>query len=1127
MGVPKTYIMNFFKIPTLVIVTLFLSLASCQQDEKDSSTINQTRAKNIKLFELKTSAQTGITFNNTITETEQINNLIYDAVHQGGGVAAADFNNDGMIDLFFTGNMSLDRLYINKGNLKFEDITNTANVNKGDNWSTGVAVADVNNDGWMDIYVCKFLLENVEQRKNHLYINNGDLTFTESAEKYGIADIGYGINANFFDYDKDGWLDLYIANQPPNHAAVKKQLKGKKDTKYTDRLYKNNGDGTFTDVTRAAGITNYSFTLSATVGDINNDGWLDIYVACDYEEPDMMFINNGDGTFTNKANEALKHMSNFSMGADLADINNDGWLDIYTADMVADDNRRLKTNMSGMNPKKFWGLANAGYHYQYMFNALQLNNGNGTFSEIAQIAGVSQTDWSWSPLFADFDNDGYKDLIVTNGNMRDTRHNDMRTRVAAYQAQKRKEAEAQGVAYKPNLMEIVEMAPQEKLSNYIYKNNGDLTFTRKTKDWGLDTKSWSNGAAYADLDNDGDLDLIINNINDPVFLYENKASNIKLNNYLRVKLIGNGNNRHAIGSRVIITYDETQQMMELSPVRGFISTSECMIHFGVGDKKSIDKLEVRWPDGSFTVLKNVKTNQVIDIQKKNTVNVSIAAPQPKPLFKDVTESSGINFVHQENDFDDYRREILLPHKMSTLGPCLAVADVNNDKLDDFFIGGPSGQAGILYLQQRGGSFTMANTSPWSADIKSEDVGALFFDADGDGDQDLYIVSGGNDFVEGSNYLQDRLYLNDGKGHFSKANNALPKMISSGSKATAGDFDNDGDLDLFVGGRQIPGKYGYAGRSYLLKNDKGKFTDVTDEVAPAIAEIGMVTDGVWIDYDKDGDTDLVVLGEWMPISFFENNNGKLNNVTEEKGFENSTGWWNCITATDIDNDGDIDFIAGNLGLNIKYKASENQPFKAYIKDFDGDNTNDVYLGYYDKDGVCYPVRGRQCSSQQLNFITTDFPNYESFAAASIDEVLGDRRDGALLHEAKIFESVIIINNGEGGFEIQPLPNEAQISPIFGALVYDWNNDQINDLFVAGNYYNREVETTRSDAGIGCVLIGNKETSFRALHPVVTGIYAANDVRAVELIMDDQGRPLILIANNNGPMQVYRLNRGELN
>jgi len=703
----------------------------------------------------------------------------------------------------------------------------------------------------------------------------------------------------------------------------------------------------------------------------------------------------------------------------------------------------------------------------------------------------------------------------------------MRTRVAAYQAQKRKEAEAQGVAYKPNLMEIVEMAPQEKLSNYIYKNNGDLTFTRKTKDWGLDTKSWSNGAAYADLDNDGDLDLIINNINDPVFLYENKASNIKLNNYLRVKLIGNGNNRHAIGSRVIITYDETQQMMELSPVRGFISTSECMIHFGVGDKKSIDKLEVRWPDGSFTVLKNVKTNQVIDIQKKNTVNVSIAAPQPKPLFKDVTESSGINFVHQENDFDDYRREILLPHKMSTLGPCLAVADVNNDKLDDFFIGGPSGQAGILYLQQRGGSFTMANTSPWSADIKSEDVGALFFDADGDGDQDLYIVSGGNDFVEGSNYLQDRLYLNDGKGHFSKANNALPKMISSGSKATAGDFDNDGDLDLFVGGRQIPGKYGYAGRSYLLKNDKGKFTDVTDEVAPAIAEIGMVTDGVWIDYDKDGDTDLVVLGEWMPISFFENNKGKLNNVTEEKGFENSTGWWNCITATDIDNDGDIDFIAGNLGLNIKYKASENQPFKAYIKDFDGDNTNDVYLGYYDKDGVCYPVRGRQCSSQQLNFITTDFPNYESFAAASIDEVLGDRRDGALLHEAKIFESVIIINNGEGGFEIQPLPNEAQISPIFGALVYDWNNDQINDLFVAGNYYNREVETTRSDAGIGCVLIGNKETSFRALHPVVTGIYAANDVRAVELIMDDQGRPLILIANNNGPMQVYRLNRGELN
>ena len=560
---------------------------------------------------------------------------------------------------------------------------------------------------------------------------------------------------------------------------------------------------------------------------------------------------------------------------------------------------------------------------------------------------------------------------------------------------------------------------------------------------------------------------------------------------------------------------------------GFLSTSENVIHFGVGNKASIDKVEVRWLDGSFTVLKNVKTNQVIDVEKKNTVNVSVAPPQPKALFEDASAASGINFVHTENDFDDFEREILIPHKMSTLGPSLAIADVNGDNLEDFFIGGPSGQAGALYLQQGGGAFQASNSSPWSSDNKSEDVGALFFDADGDGDQDLYVVSGGNDFVETSKHLQDRIYFNDGKGNFSKSTNALPKMIVSGGKATAGDYDGDGDLDLFVGGRQIPGKYGYAARSYVLKNENGKFSDVTGEVAPEIAEIGMVADGIWNDYDNDGDTDLVVLGEWMPISFFENDNGKLKNTTEDRGFDYTTGWWNCIIPVDIDNDGDTDFIAGNLGLNIKYKASESQPFKAYVKDFDGNQTNDVYLGYYDKDGVCYPVRGRECSSQQLNFITTDFPSYEEFAAASIDEVLGERQDGAILHEAKMFESVVIINDGSGDFEIEFLPNEAQIAPVFGAVVYDWNGDAVNDLFVAGNYFNREVETTRSDAGIGCLLFGDAENLFNPVHPIASGIYAANDVRAVKLIKDDQGRPMILVANNNAPLQVFKLSKGELN
>ncbi len=1119
--------MNIFKITIPVIATLLICFSACQDKEKNNtSKINQTPSKDLPLFELKNSAQTGVAFRNVVEENERINFLIYEGVHQGGGVATADFNNDGLTDLFFTGNMSLDQLYINKGNWKFEDISEKANINKGTGWSYGVAVADVNNDGWLDIYVSKFLVDDRETLKNQLYINNGNLTFTESAEKYGVADTGYGVNANFFDYDKDGWLDLYVANQPPSNSTYKKENNGKRNYAFTDKLYKNNGNGTFSDVTQAAGITNYSFSLSASVGDLNNDGWLDIYVTCDYEEPDLLYINNGNGTFTNTANEAIKHMSNFSMGADVADFNNDGWLDIYTGDMVADNNRRLKTNMSGMNPERFWSLANNGYHYQYMFNTLQLNNGNGTYSEIAQMAGVARTDWSWAPLFADFDNDGYKDLFVTNGVLRDANNNDLRKKVTIYNEEKEKEAKEKGVPLKLDLTKIIDMVPQEKLQNFIYKNNGDLTFSKKINEWGIEQESWSNGSAYADLDNDGDLDLVINNINEAAFLYENKAVDARLNNYLRVKLIGKGNNRNAIGTRVSIMYDEQMQMQELSPIRGYASTSEFMIHFGVGNKETIDKLEVRWPDGTFSVLKNVKTNQVIDIQKKNTVNVSVEPARPKALFEEVSRHSGIDFVHKENDFDDYIREILLPHKMSTLGPCLVTADVNGDKLEDFFIGGPSGQPGALYLQQGGGAFQVSNSSPWSSDSKSEDVGALFFDADGDGDQDLYVVSGGNDFVENSNHFQDRLYLNDGKGAFSKANGALPKMISSGSKATAGDFDKDGDLDLFIGGRQVPGKYGYAARSYLLKNSNGKFSDTTEEIAPEIAEIGMVTDGVWNDFDKDGDEDLVVLGEWMPISFFENNEGKLTNVTASKGFQNTTGWWNSITATDIDNDGDTDFVAGNLGLNIKYKASESQPFKAYVKDFDGNKTNDVYLGYYDKDGVCYPVRGRQCSSQQLDFITTEFPSYEEFAAASIDKVLGDRQQGALLHEAKMFESIILLNDGNGGFEIQILPNQAQVSPIFGTVIYDWNNDQINDLFVAGNYYNREVETTRSDAGIGCILFGQNENTFKPVHPIASGIYASNDVRAVKMIKNDQGQPMILIANNNAPMQVFRLSKGEL-
>ena len=1102
---------------------LICLVVSCEEASNPTSN-NKAASINIapstlQLFEQLLPSQTGIDFNNLIQENLKINYMRYDGVYQGAGVAVGDINNDGLADIYFTGNMVPDRLYLNKGNMKFEDITTKAGiVDDPQDWSTGVSFADVNNDGFLDIYVCKFLLEDYLVRQNHLYINNGNQTFTEKAEAFGVGDFGYSIQANFFDYDKDGWLDLYVANQPPNASALKKQLKNKADFRFTDRLYKNNGNNTFTDVSHLAGVINYTYSLSATVSDMNKDGWPDIYVACDYEEPDHFFQNNGDGTFTNISHIALRHMSNFSMGADIVDINNDGWFDIYTADMVAADNIRLKTNMSGMNPKKFWALAKAGYHYQFMFNALQLNNGNGLYSEIAQLSGISNTDWSWSAIFADFDNDGFQDLHVTNGQLRDVRNNDYQKKRKDYVEQKQKE----GVkAFNP--LDILALAPSVKISNYLYKNNGDLTFSNVTEQWGHGQKTFSQGSAYADLDNDGDLDIIINNTNDPAGIYANQTSDKKINNYLRVLLTGQGNNGKAFNTHVKIEYgDGLQQNRELSPVRGYMSASEAAIHFGLGKHTVISTITVTWPDGRQTVLNDIKTNQVLHLNQKDATGQGNLNQSKPTLFADISSQSGIHFKHTENEYDDYAKEILLPYKMSHLGPCLAKADVNGDGQDDFYIGGPIGQTGGLFIQQGNGKFQQHTVTAFNADKNSEDTGALFFDADGDKDADLYVVSGGNELKINATQYQDRLYINDGKGNFSKAKGKLPMIKSSGSKIAAGDFDNDGDVDLFVGGRQVPGKYGLLPDSYLLQNNGGSFKDVTDEIAEGLRKTGMVTSAVWMDYDGDKDLDLLIAGEWMPLTCYNNDNGKLTNVTEEVGFKDSHGWWNNIVAADMDQDGDPDLIAGNLGLNIKYKASKEHPFSLYVKDFDQNGTHDVYLGYYEN-GVCYPVRGRECSSQQLPFIKKEFENYDKFAHASLDEVLGSRKEGAEFRTANMFESCYIENKGNGKFAFHPLPNEAQISPIFGIAPKDWNNDGHLDLLVAGNFYEREVETTRSDAGIGQLLLGNGKGQFKPVPGDETGLKIYRDVRAIEVLNSNQGYPILLVANNNDQMQVYRSNQ----
>ncbi len=1103
----------FLRLTAVAISMLLIN--SCANEGGGNLITESQNSEQFQLFERLSPENTGITFNNKITENLNINFFVYDAVYQGSGLAIGDINNDGLDDIFFSGNMVPEKLYLNQGDLKFKDITTSAGIANHKEWSKGVTMADVNGDGWLDIYICNFLFDDFNQRRNKLYINNGDLTFTERGKEYGIDDPGLGIAATFFDYDKDGDLDLYICNQPPNSKAMKQQMLGKQNMVYTDRLYKNNGNGTFTDATDQSGIANYAYSLSATISDLDQDGWPDIYVACDYEEPDYLFHNNGDGTFTNVAHEQLQHISNFSMGADIADINNDGWADLFVADMVAADNSRLKTNMSGMNPLRFWQSVESGLHHQYMFNTLQLNNGNGTFSDIAQMAGVSNTDWSWSPLLVDFDNDGYRDLLVTNGIRRDMRNNDFKKKAEAYAA--KKAAEGQQSVHP---IELLDLAPSVKLQNYLYRNQGNLTFKKMMDKWGFEgAAGWSQGAAFSDLDNDGDVDLIFNNMDEPASVYRNQATELALNNYLRVRLKGDGKNKKGIGAKVRIYFGEGQmQMQELLPTKGFMSCSESAIHFGMGIHSNIDRIEIEWSSGKIQSQKGIKVNQELIFKESEATEKVNTRKNKIGILAEVPQAKGIDFVHQENEFDDFAKEILLPHRMSQLGPCMAKGDINKDGLEDLFIGGAAGQAGMIYLQSQNGNFTKMALSIFNHDRGSEDSGSLFFDADQDGDLDLYVASGGNEFQIGSPLLQDRLYLNDGKNGFTKSN-WLPKLLGSNSAVAAVDFDSDGDLDLFIGGRQVPGKYGHPAQSHLLINETGKFIDQTSNLAPELQSIGMVTDALWMDIDEDKDSDLVLVGEWMPITFFKKEGNKLVSVTKDYQLQNTNGWWNCLEQADIDGDGDIDLLAGNLGLNIKYKASEEEPFKVFIKDFDNNGSNDIYLGYYDADGQCYPVRGRECSSQQLPFVKSEFITYEAFGKATIEEVLGDRKQGAIQHEAQIFESVIL-RKENGVFNLEKLPIEAQIAPTNGFAVRDWNGDGHQDILLAGNFFHREVETTRSDAGIGQILLGNADGLFSAMPSVASGLKAKSDVRTLLLLNSKAKNPLVVMASNDDKITVYQ-------
>ncbi|NNF21687.1 MAG: VCBS repeat-containing protein, partial [Saprospiraceae bacterium] len=1005
-------------IPIFIAVVFFFF--SCSQEDKPVS----TNSSEVQLLQSLSSSETGLNFNNRIIETETTNAITFDGMLQGAGVAVLDVNKDGLQDIYFASNMEGDKLYLNKGDFSFEDITSKAGISPA-NWTTGVAVVDINNDGYDDIYVCKFLYDEAQKRQNVFYINNGDGTFTNQASQMGLADIGYSIMANFFDYDRDGDLDIYLANQPPNSLRLKSALKGKIDYRYTDKLYRND-NGRFTDVTESAGITNYNYSLSATTIDYNKDGWTDIYIASDYDEADFLYKNNGNGTFSNVADNALKHMSNFSMGVDIADINNDGHLDIYVADMVAEDNFRIKTNMSGMNPAKFFMLAENGYHYQYMFNALQLNNGDDTFSEIAQMSGVSNTDWSWTPLFIDFDNDGLKDLMVTNGLIKDMRNKDFEIWRKGFMKEKLEEAsKSANKQLYVNPMEISNQAPSFKIANYVYRNNGDLSFEKHNEEWGFEEKTWSQGAAYADFDNDGDLDMVINNMNMEASLYRNMANENKLNNYITIKLEGPASNIDGINAIIEVDYDNDTQIYELSPYRGYMSASQKIAHFGLNKSEMIDEIRVTWHDNKMNVLQKIKANQNLVVKYSDATETKTRTNQKDALFADVNAT--IN--HVENVFDDYEREILLPYKTSTLGPVLAKADINGDGLEDLFLGGSVGESAQVLVNRSEGSFEKINNVAIQNDRKSEDGGAVFFDADNDGDNDLYVCSGGSEFKSGSAEYADRLYLNDGQGKFKRSGQNFGMNISTGS-AVPLDIDNDGDLDLFVGGRQKPGEYGKRVDSYILENKDGQFSKLEDPSLDFLNEYGMVTHAVTADLNADGKKELIVAGEWMPVAVYEIGNKTLTEKTDQYKLENTKGWWNTFEVVDIDGDGDQDIIAGNLGHNIKYKASKEEPFKLYVDDFDRNGTNDVYLGFYEN-GQCFPVRGRQCSSEQMPFVKKKFKTYKDFGLATIESVLEDKiSETTTVQEAQTFSNTLFLNNGNGQFEHITLPNEAQIAPVYG-------------------------------------------------------------------------------------------------
>jgi hypothetical protein len=1115
---------------TLLFLILSLGIISCQQDTDVPSSNRpaaEEKAPANARFERMGSDVTGVNFSNRITENHQVNILTNSYMYNGGGVGIIDVNNDQLPDLYFVSTQESNKLYLNEGNLKFKDITESAGVTALGGFKTGVTIVDINQDGFDDIYVCRTGVTVADSRRNLLYINNGDQTFSEQAAAYGLDDKSASNHASFFDYDKDGDLDMYLLNHPVDFEYVnqitlseetgRRYRKSEPKTPYdSDRLYRNDGNGKFTDMTEQAGLINRAFGLSVSVTDFNRDGYPDLFIGNDYIEPDFLYINNKNGSFTNQIDEYMRHTSNHTMGVDIADYNNDGLADLVALDMIAEDNRRQKLLMTTMALSRYATLAKYGYGHQVMRNVLQLNNGDESFSEVGTFAGVSNTDWSWSALMADYDNDGYKDLYITNGYRRDVTNLDYLT----YTVDSIKKTGGLTSDRFPNFDDYLNLIPSEPLQNYMFQNNGDLTFEKVSTLWGFPEKSFSNGSAYADLDGDGDLELVTNNIDQEAFVYKNRTREQDPDrHYLAIQLKGPKGNPEGIGATVQLYYGDDMQYQEMMPTRGFLSSGLRGLHFGLGSTTTIDRLRIQWSDGKVEELSNVAADQNLELDYSNAGAKQAFGPdRSSPQYFSTASNTGINFQHQENEFEDFDRERLIPHRLSRLGPNISVGDVNGDQLDDVYIGGAAGQSGQLFVQQPNSSFRPASGGVWAVDAAYEDGGSIFFDADGDGDQDLYIVSGGSAFPINSTEYQDRLYLNDGSGNFQKAGSALPKMTSSGYCVSVHDFDGDGDQDVFVGGRVSPGEYPRSPISYILQNDGGTFAEVTKTVCPEFRNIGMVADIQWGDLNGDQQEEMIVAGEWMPITIFSNEQGTFKNVSAQYGMDQTNGWWNCLALQDMDGDGDLDILGGNLGLNTRLKASADEPLKLMAHDFDRNGSIEPIITYFN-DGKEYPLVRRENLIVQIPEIKKKYVYFDPYSSATVSEVF-DKEEikKAQTYFAKTFETTYFSNQG-GSFEPQALPEEAQIAPTYKILTTDLNGDQKPDLLLVGNNYHADVETGRYDAGNGTILLNKGAGSFDPVRNITSGLWATKDVKDLEAVRLANGKTLYLIANNNDRIEAY--------